>query len=66
MIRIFHLDNESSLRVQFLDWTREMGITVEFTAPYSPSQNGRAERAGGVIMARVRALAFESRLPKQL
>ena len=42
-VRILHLDNESSLRNQFINWTKEMGITVEFTAPYSPSQNGRAE-----------------------
>ena len=43
-----------------------MGITVEFTAPYFPFQNRRAERAGGVIMAHMRALVFKLRLPKQL
>src|SRR5256885_611961 len=66
MVHILHLDNESSLRTQFVNWTQEMGIAVEFTAPYSPSQNGRAERAGGMILARTRALALESKLPKQL
>ena len=65
-VRILHMDNESSLRTQFVNWTQEMGITVEFTAPYSPSQNGRAERAGGMILARMRALALESKLPKRL
>ena len=43
-----------------------MGITVKFTASYFPSQNRRAKKAGGVIMAHVQALAFESRLPKWL
>ena len=63
-VRILHMDNESSLQTQFVNWTREMGITVEFTAPYSPSQNGRVERTGGMILARMRALALESKLPK--
>ena len=66
IVHILHLDNESSLQTQFVNWTQEMRIAVEFTAPYSPSQNGRAEWARGMILAWTWALALKSKLPKQL
>src|SRR5277367_3733408 len=42
------------------------GIIHEMTAPYSPDQNGVAERANRMIMERVKAIIAESKLDKRL
>jgi transposase InsO family protein len=42
------------------------GIVHETTAPYSPDQNGVAERANRTIMERVKAVIAESKLDKRL
>jgi len=39
------------------------GIIAEFSAPYSPKQNGKAERHNRVLMERTRAMLLGSRLP---
>ena len=42
------------------------GIIHETTAPYSPDQNGVAERANRTIMERVKAIIAEAKLDKRL
>src|ERR1700724_2376985 len=42
------------------------GIIHETTAPYSPDQNGVAERGNRTIMERVRAIIAEAKLDKRL
>src|SRR5208282_6395850 len=42
------------------------GIIHETTAPYSPDQNGVAERANRTIMERVKAIIAEFKLDKRL
>src|SRR5438034_7486311 len=42
------------------------GIIHEATAPYSPDQNGVAERANRTIMERVKAIIAEAKLDKRL
>jgi len=39
------------------------GKKAEFSAPFSPKQNGKAERHNRVLMERTRAMLLESRLP---
>ena len=46
------MDQETALGRQFTAWTTEKGIMVEYSSPYTPEQNGAAERSGGVIMAK--------------
>jgi transposase InsO family protein len=42
------------------------GIEHQTTAPYTPQQNGAAERLNRTLMDRVRAMLLEARLPKDL
>lgn len=42
------------------------GISVEVTAPYTPQQNGRAERTNRTIMEHLRAILLGSGLPMDL
>jgi hypothetical protein len=43
-----------------------MGFVHTFTVPYSPEMNGPAERSGGVLIKRARALIKEGKLPEKL
>ena len=45
---------------------RKLGIVHETTAPYSPEQNGVAERANRTIMEKVKAIIAEYELDKRL
>ena len=42
----------------------ESGIKWEPSVPYTPSQNGKAERVNRTLMERVRAMLLDSNLPK--
>jgi transposase InsO family protein len=44
-------------------WAAEKGIIIETTAPYSPSQNGVAERFNRTLLELARAMLFEKNLP---
>lgn len=48
------------------DHLKGSGIIHETTAPYSPDQNGVAERANRTIMERVKAIIAEAKLDKRL
>ena len=65
-IQIFHTDGERSLGNDFTDWIATEGISIEITAPDTPAQNGSAERSGGVIINRARALGLQGQLPSKL
>lgn len=65
-IRFMRLDGERALGNDFQEFTREEGITVERTAPYTPAQNGNAERAGRVITTMARSIRIDASLPSNL
>ncbi|KAI0993009.1 hypothetical protein K3495_g15175, partial [Podosphaera aphanis] len=62
-VKSIRLDNETSLMTDyFLSKIREMGIILIPSAPYTPQQNGRSERAGGEVNRRARAICIQSKL----
>ena len=48
------------------DYLPKNGISHEVTAPYSPEQNGKANRVNRTIMGPVRAFLAQQKLPKSL
>jgi transposase InsO family protein len=44
----------------------ENGITLEVTAPYTPEQNGLAERTNRTVIETLRSLVIQSKLPERL
>lgn len=51
---------------EFKDFCVEQGITIDYTVPYTPQQNGKAERKNRSIVERARSMINESGAPKQL
>ncbi|KAK8916713.1 hypothetical protein KSP39_PZI022778 [Platanthera zijinensis] len=51
---------------EFQDYCRSLGITRELTSPYSPEQNGVAERKNRTIMEKVKAMLQHHNLPQEL
>ena len=47
-------------------WCRERGIDTQLTAPYSPSQNGIAERANRTLVELARAMITAQKVPEFL
>ncbi len=74
------MENESGLRVKAVRtdngseyinevlsrFFSEKGIKHEKTVPYTPQQNGKAERLNRTLMEKVRAMLADSSLPKAL
>lgn len=44
---------------------RKNGIRVDYTIPFTPQQNGKAERMNRSLVGRGRAMIFDSGLPKK-
>jgi transposase InsO family protein len=73
-----YLDNRYSVKVRMVRsdnelftskisrWLHKKGIECEPSAPRTPSQNGLAERSGGVIMTRSRAMRIGANLPHDM
>ena len=47
-------------------WCREQGLDIQTTAPYSPSQNGIAERMNRTLVELARAMMKGQNLPEFL
>jgi hypothetical protein len=66
VIKAFHTDSEQALNNMFVAHIRNEGIELRQSAPYSPQQNGPAERSGGVIVSMARTILSEANLPENL
>lgn len=49
----------------FKNFCRERGIILDYTVPYTPQQNGKAERKNRSLVERSRAIIEESGVPKE-
>lgn len=66
-VRVIECDNEiTEVKPQVGNSIRNRAIVIEPSAPYSQAQNGGAERSGGVIKDKERAMRTGSKLPHQL
>lgn len=50
----------------FKEFCAEKGIRLDYTIPYTPELNGKAERLNRTLLEKTRALLFDSTLPKYL
>lgn len=51
---------------QLVDWCKNKGITLDYTVPYTPQLNGKAERLNRTLLDKTRALLFDANMPKYL
>lgn len=65
-VQVIRLDGETSLSTNFNLWTSRKGIVVEKSAPYTPAQNGAAERSGKELIVKTRAMRIGSNIPEDL
>jgi hypothetical protein len=65
-IKLIRTDGGGEYRKQMAELYKETGIHHEEMAPYTPEQNGVAERANRTICERIRAILAETKLPKEL
>ena len=66
-VRAIQTDNGTEFKNRELDsWLTDKGILHEFSAPYCPEQNGRAERSNRTIIEGVRTLLLASGLTERL
>ena len=56
-------DEGEFLNVELTNWLKGQGVVVKFTAPYSPSQNGVAERQNRTLVELARAMINAQKLP---
>jgi transposase InsO family protein len=62
--KFLRVDNGKELiNTETKKWCGTRGITIEATAPYSPSQNGVAERFNRTLMELARAMIIAKNLP---
>lgn len=66
-IKTFRSDNGGEyLSREFSDYLSKAGISRQLTAPYSPNQNGIAERLNRTLITIARGLKYQSGLPDNL
>lgn len=64
-VSVIRSDNELRTK-KILNWLRTQGISFEPSAPNTQAQNGVAERSGGVIVEKARAMRISANLPHDL
>ena len=64
--KVVECDNEFARAAAIRDFCNAQGTQMEPSAPDTPAQNGGAERSGGVIKEKARAMAVGANLPDGL
>lgn len=49
----------------FRQWCKNKGIVLDFTIPYTPQHNGKAERLNRTLLEKARALIFDANINKE-
>jgi len=66
-IAVFRSDNgREFVNAELMAFFKEQGIHCEFTVPYTPQQNGVAERMNRTIIEKASCMLSEAKLPKNL
>lgn len=66
-IKVFRSDNGTEyVNSQFKDYFRESGIQFHPSAPYTPEQNGVAERLNRTLVEKARCMLSQAGLPARL
>ena len=66
-IKVMEMDNEMySVKADVKRWCIARGIKMEPSAPDTQAQNGGAERSGGVIKEKARAMRLDANLPWEM
>jgi hypothetical protein len=66
-VKVIECDNEfTDIKPEVARTLSKRNIRLEPSAPYTQSQNGAAERLGGVIKNKIRAMRISSNLPAKL
>lgn len=50
----------------FKQWCKSKGIILDFTIPYSPQLNGKAERLNRTLLEKARSLIFDKNINKEM
>jgi hypothetical protein len=61
-IKTFRTDGESSLGKESIAWIKDDGYKLEQSPPYTPDQNGAAERSGKSILIKARTIRISANL----
>ena len=65
-VKRFHADNAREFIAGTLkDYYVQKGINSTYSAPYTPQQNGAAERINRTLINKVRAMLTQSKLPRK-
>lgn len=54
------------MNTRMISWTKNKGIEFDWTVPYTPQLNGKAERLNRLSMEKTRALLFDSKLNNEM
>lgn len=65
-VKIWHMDDEQGVGKKIAKLVLRDGAVIETSSPYTPDQNGGAERSGRSLSERARTLLIEANLPKHL
>ena len=65
-LQAMRADNAREYQTLAAKLRRENGVSVEFTTPYTPEQNGVSERLNRTLTTKIRAMLLGARLPTEL